>query len=160
MKSNREENATLAKNSAFAMPVRLPLETETRISDLQIVVLFTTPETTREALRYAATLSEGLRLNVRLIDVEVVPYGCSLDQPPVDPKFARERLQKLALEYGTSNQAEVLYARDRDEALLRRLSPGSLVLIPVRGFWGRFCQKQLMRELTRHGHDVVLVPCK
>jgi hypothetical protein len=158
MKSNREENLTLAKNSAFEMP-RLPPETETRISDLQIAVLFTTPEMTREALRYAATLGDGLRPSVRLIDVEVVPYGYSLNQPPVDPKFARERLQKLALEYGASNQAEVLYARDRVEALLRRLSPGSLVLIPVKGFWGRFCQKQLMRKLTRHGHDVALVSC-
>jgi len=160
MKSNRQENVTQAKNSAFEKPFRLATETESKISELQIVVLFTTPEMTREALRYAATLGDGLRPSVRLIDVEVVPYGCSLDQPPVDPKFARERLQKLALEYGTSNQGEVLYARDRDEALLRCLSPDSLVLIPVRGFWGRFCQKQLMRNLTRHGHDVALVSCR
>jgi hypothetical protein len=160
MKSNRQENVTQAKNSAFEKPFRLATETESRISELQIVVLFTSPEMTREALRYAATLGDGLRPSVRLIDVEVVPYGCSLDQPSIDPKFARERLEKLAMESGASTQGEVLYARDRDEALVRRLTPGSLVLIPVKGYWGRICQKQLMRNLARHGHDVVLVPCR
>jgi hypothetical protein len=141
------------------MSVRLPLESETRVSDLQIVVLFTTPEMTKEALRYAATLGDGLRLSVRLIDVEVVSYGYSLNQPPIDPKFAGERLQTFPGIWNFQS-GRGLYTRDRDEALLRTLSPGSLVLIPVKGFWGRFCQKQLMRKLTRHGYDVALVPCR
>jgi hypothetical protein len=149
----------LLNKSAFDTATGLPKQTGTA-ADLRVVVLYTTPELTKEALRYAAALGNGLNVNLTLLDIQVVPYACPMDRPPIDREFSRLRLEKLAQESGASVQVEVVYARDREKALVRRLSAGSLVLIPVKGFLGRLFQKPLMRKLSKHGHDVVLVPCK
>ena len=144
----------------FATPTTLPVEEDARISELRIVVLYTTPELTRRALRYAEKLGHGLSMNLSLVDIQVVPFLCPLDRPPIDPEFSRRRLEALVEGRGVSMRAELVYARDRDEALTKLLGPGSLVLIPVKGFFGRMCEGRLMRKLKKHGHDVVLVPCK
>jgi len=123
-------------------------------------VLYTTPKATRDALGIAAALGHGLGMNPSLLDIQVVPYSCGMDRPPVDPAFSKRRLEGIAGECDALMRAEVVYTRDRVEALERRLSPGTLVLIPVRGFWGRLFKRSLVRKLTRLGHDVVLVPCK
>jgi hypothetical protein len=146
----------VVNRSTFDTATGLPVQTGTA-ADLRVVVLYTTPELTKEALRYAAALGNGLDVNLTLIDIQVVPYASPMDRPPIDPEFSRQRLEKLAKESGISVQAEVVYARDREKALERRLSPGSLLLIPVKGFWGRLFQKPLMRKLIDHGHDVVLL---
>ncbi|HET9130672.1 MAG TPA: hypothetical protein VFO86_06985, partial [Terriglobia bacterium] len=124
MRSNRIENIMVANKSAFELPARLPLEKkEERSSELQIVVLYTTPEMTRQALQYAATMGNGLAPNVSLLEIEVVPYAYSMDRPPIDPEFSRRRLEQVVRESGTCIRAEVLYARDRDAALMKRLGP-------------------------------------
>jgi len=132
---------------------------DTRTDKLQIVVLYTTPEATKIALSCAETLGQGLGLNLYLLDIQVVPFRCPMDRPPIDPVFTRKRLEDLECKTETPVHAGVVYTRSRDEALRKWLDCASLVLIPVRGFWDRCFTRSLTRTLKKLGHDVLLVPC-
>ena len=157
MKAYKGSNMTAVGKSAFDAVTGFPIQTGTTTAGLKVVVLYTTSESTKEALQYAAGLGDGLNVNVNLIDIQVVPYACSLNRPPIDPEFSRQRLEKLVMEAGIPVHADVVYARDRDEILMKRLSPESLVLMPAEGFLARFSKRTLMRKLIEHGHDVVLI---
>src|SRR5205814_6673731 len=61
---------------------------------LWLVIPFTTPELTRAALRHARVCS-GLDVHVSLVDVQVVPFPCALDQPAVNNEYSQRRLQEL-----------------------------------------------------------------
>jgi hypothetical protein len=143
----------------LAPPIRPEVQKDSTRSDLRVVVLYRTPELTKEALQYGAKLGSGLSVNFRLVEIEVVPFPCPLNQPTIDPTFARGRLEKLAEESGLPIRAELVYARDREEALNRLLGAASVVLIPVKGVWRQFSERRLMRNLIKQGHDVILVPC-
>jgi hypothetical protein len=62
-------------------PIGRSIQEDTTSSDLGVVVVYTTPELTKQALHYAAKLGKGLRVHVRLVEIEVVPFPCPLDQP-------------------------------------------------------------------------------
>src|SRR5215471_9872411 len=66
---------------------------------LWMVVPYTTPELTRAALRHAGVCSD-LDVHVCLVDIQVVPFPCSLNQPPINTKFSEWRLQDLFKESG------------------------------------------------------------
>ena len=68
------------------------------ISNLQVVIPHRTPQLTRAALKYAATMADDLNARIRLIDVHVVPYGVPLDEPTVNPRHLTRRLRQLAQE--------------------------------------------------------------
>ena len=80
-------------------------------ADLQVAIPHRNPELTRAALRYVSSLANGLDLRLRLIDVHVVPYGVSLDEPTVNPKHLERRLKSLAQECPAQVSAEIVYAR-------------------------------------------------
>jgi|SRR5207244_628695 len=48
---------------------------------LRVVVPYTTPELTRAALRDAGVCSD-LDVHVHLVDIQIVPFPCPLNQPP------------------------------------------------------------------------------
>src|SRR5437879_827819 len=60
---------------------------------LWVVIPFTTPELTRAALRHAGVCSD-LDVHVALVDIQVVPFPCPLDQPPINREFSERRLQQ------------------------------------------------------------------
>src|ERR1700720_2410423 len=78
---------------------------------LRLVVPYTTPELTLAALRHAGVCSD-LNVHVSLIDVQVVPYPCAIDQPPINREYSLNRLQELFKEGGLPGNAAVLYTRD------------------------------------------------
>src|SRR6516162_4155201 len=88
-------------------------------SQLSIVVPFTTPELTKAALKHAATLSTGLNAAIRLIDAQVVPMQCALNEPPVNREFHANQMRLIAEEAGMPVQVEIIYTRNRMEAFLR-----------------------------------------
>src|SRR5262245_48429896 len=93
---------------------------------LSIVVRYTTPALTRAAQRQSAACKD-LDVHIFLVDVQVVPFPCPLDQPLIDKEHAKRRLQGFLNEDALSGDAAVLYARDWLEALRRLLGPRSLV---------------------------------
>ena len=126
-------------------------------SGLQIVIPHRTPQLTRAALKYAASLAGGLEARIRLVDVHVVPYGVPLDRPTVSPKHLIRRIRHLAQESSIPVSAEIAYARDWEQGLRRVLAPGSLVLLPIKRSWWRTSEKRLAARLRKTGHSVVWV---
>ena len=130
------------------------------IPDLQIVIPHRSPESTRSALKYAATLAMDLNVRLRLIDVHVVPYGVPLDTPTVDPRHLARRVRSLAMESELPISAEVIYARDWELGLRRALAPGSLVLMAMKRSWWPTKDKRLAARLRKLGHQVMWVECE
>src|SRR5262245_35937674 len=124
---------------------------------LSIVIPYTTPELTKAALRHAAVCSD-LDLHVCLVDVQVVPFPCTLYQPPVDRKFSECRLNGLLKESGLPGRAAVVYTRDWLEGFRKVLEPGSLVIVASKKRWWRTREEKLARTLTKAGHDVLFLP--
>jgi len=133
-----------------------------RVSDmtagvLWIVVPYTTPELTRAALRHAGVCTD-LEVHACLVDIQVVPFPCSLNQPPINTKFSEWRLQDLFKESGLPGKAAVLYTRDWLEGFKKVLEPGSLVAIATKKRWWRTREEKLARTLMKAGHQVLLLP--
>jgi len=61
---------------------------------LRVVVPYTTPDLTRAALRHAGVCTD-LDVRVRLVDIQIVPFPCPLNRPPINKDFSEERLRKL-----------------------------------------------------------------
>ena len=127
------------------------------ISSLQVVIPHRTAQLTRAALKYAASLSNDLNARIRLIDVYVVPYGVSLDEPPVNPRHLARKIRQLAQESAVPVSAEVVYARDWEQGFRRSLAPSSLVLMTIKRSWWRSSDKRLAARLRKIGHQVVWV---
>jgi hypothetical protein len=127
------------------------------VSNLQIVVPHKTSQLTRAALTYAAGLAKDLNARIRLIHIHVVPYGVPLDKPNVNPRHLARRLRQLAQESAMPVSAEVIYARDWEQALRRSLAPGSLVLMAIKRSLWRTSEKRLAARLRKIGHQVIWV---
>ena len=134
------------------MPATLP-------ADFQVVIPHRESRLTRAALQYAASLTEGLNVRLRLIDVHVVPYGVALDRPTVRPRYVERRLRSLAQECSFPVSPEIVYARDWEQGLRRALGPGSVVLIAFQRSWWRSSEKRLANRLRKLGHQVIWVDC-
>src|SRR2546425_12615349 len=89
---------------------------------LWVVIPYTTPELTRAALRHAGVCSD-LDAHVSLVDVQVVPFPCALDEPPINSEYSRRRLQELFNENRLPGRAAVLYTRDWLGSFCRALEP-------------------------------------
>ena len=124
---------------------------------LWILVPYTTPELTMAALRHAGVCTD-LDVHVCLVDMQVVPFPCSLNQPPVDRKFSECRLQGLLNESGLPGKAGVVYTRDWLEGFKKILEPGSLVVIATKKRWWKTREDKLARTLMKAGHQVLLLP--
>jgi hypothetical protein len=129
-------------------------------ADLQVVIPHRTPQLTKAALKYAATLANDLNVRLRLVDVHVVPYGVPLDQPTVSPQYLVRRLRSLARESPLPVSAEIVYARDWEQGFRRSLGPGSLVLMAIKRSWWRSSEKRLAARLRKIGHQIIWVECE
>ena len=126
-------------------------------ADFQIVVPHRETHLTKAALQYAATLTTGLNVRLRLIDVHVVPYGVPIDKPTVSPKHVERRLKALVAECSCPVSPEVVYARDWEQGFRRSLCPASVVLIAFQRSWWRTSEKRLANRLRKLGHQVIWV---
>jgi hypothetical protein len=118
---------------------------------------YTTHELARAALRHAGVCSD-LDVHVNLVDIQVVPFPCPLDQPPINKEFSEHRLVELLKETGLPGRAALLYTRDWLEGFRQMLEPGSLVVLATRRRWWPTREEKLARTLTKAGHQVMLLP--
>jgi hypothetical protein len=126
-------------------------------ADLQVVIPHRSPNLTRAALKYAASLAGDLNVRLRLVDVHVVPYGIPMDAPTVNPKHLARKLRQLAQESALPISAEVIYARDWELGFRRALAPGSLILMAMKRSWWPNKDKRLAARLRKLGHQVIWV---
>jgi hypothetical protein len=124
---------------------------------LRVVIPYTTPELTRAALRHAGACTD-LNVYVSLVDIQVVPFPCPLDQPPVNKEFSQQRLRDLLGQSGLAGRADVLHVRDWLEGFRRVLEPQSLVIVAAKKRWWRTREDKLGRALLKAGHQVMLLP--
>src|SRR5262245_10200872 len=80
---------------------------------LEINVVFTTVESTRQAMNTAARLATDLGARIRLIVPQVVPYPMSLDNPPVPSEFSEEKFRSIATDADVETEVDIRYCRDR-----------------------------------------------
>src|SRR5579871_5742317 len=119
-----------------------PESPETATGVLWIVVPYTTPELTRAALRHAGVCTD-LDVHVSLVDIQVVPFPCPLNQPPINKTFSEQRLKELFSESGLPGNIAVVYTRDWLEGFKKLLEPRSLVVIATRKRWWRTREEKL-----------------
>ena len=127
--------------------------------DIQVVIPFRDSKLTKAALKYTTGLLQNQNVQLRLIDVHVVPYGVPLDLPIVHPKHLERRLKDIARASELPVSVEIVYARDWEQGLRRALMPGSIVLLPIRRAWWRSSEKRMAARLRRFGHTVIWVDC-
>jgi hypothetical protein len=131
-----------------------PLDTTQGV--LTIVVPYTTPELTRAALRHAGVCTD-LNVRVSLVDIQIVPFPCPFDTPPVNKEFSQARLTQLFRPSQLPGETAVLYARDWLEGFQRVLEPDSLVILASKKRWWRTREEKLARALKKTGHQVLLI---
>jgi hypothetical protein len=129
-------------------------------NELQLVIPYKAPQFTRAALSYAAQMAGGLNVRLRLIDVHVVPYGVPLDEPTVSPQYLARRIRNLTRESTLPVSAEIVFARDWEQGFRRALSPGAIVLMPIKRAWWRTSEKRLAARLRKLGHQIIWVECE
>src|SRR5215467_9989833 len=90
-----ESNAQARERSFDARQIDeiiLPRTSDT--ARLGVVIPYTTPELTKAALRHAGVCTD-LNVHVFLVDIQVVPFPCPLNDPPINKEFSERRLRNL-----------------------------------------------------------------
>jgi hypothetical protein len=127
---------------------------------LEVAIPYKTPEMTEAAMENATTLGSQLNVNLRLIEVHVVPYALPLDKPSVCRDHLERNLRRIAEKSAIPVQPELVFARDWEDGFRRALRPRSVVLIPIRKSWWRSHDKRMAERLRKHGHQVIWVECE
>jgi len=96
---------------------------------LEINVVFTSADSTRQTINTAARLAADLGVRVRLIVPQVVPYPIPLDNPPVPDEFSAEKFRQIAADAGVETEVDIRYCRDRTVMLKETLKPGAIVVM-------------------------------
>lgn len=126
---------------------------------LEVNVIFTDPQATAAALKFAQSFARELGVRIQLCAAIAVPLRLPLDQPPVSVAFVQENLRNVASQVTDDFEPTVhLYlCRDRIPAFLQVLRPNSLVVLAGRKHWWPTAESKLARALRAKGHRVVFV---
>ena len=129
----------------------------TKVGVLWVVIPYTTPQSAQAALRHAGICSD-LDVHVLLVDIQIVPFPCPLDTPPINKDFSEKRLRELLEESRLPGRVAVVYARDWLESFRAVLEPASLVIVASKKRWWPTREKRRARALTKAGYQVMLLP--
>ena len=125
------------------------------MSQLDVVIPFTTAELTRAALEAANRMAGGLNAKLRLIRIQLVPYPMDLRQSPVYIEFLKNQLAQFESSLPTAG--EVRLAREFEPGLEGALRTDSLVILATRKRLWRTRTERIAAALRRAGHKVVLI---
>ena len=133
----------------------IPLEIEAGDSPLDLVVPFTTPRLTQDALNAANRLGANLCARIRLVRPIVVPYPLELDEPPVPLEFLRA--QGGHFRSSLPLDLEIRLTRDANNELMVCLRHSSVVILATRKRPWITRTERLARAIRRTGHAVLMV---
>jgi hypothetical protein len=132
-----------------------PQAIEEAESRLNVVVVFTSVESTLAALRKAGALADRLSGRITLLVPQIVPFPLPLTSPPVLLDWNEDRFRVIANESPVETAVWIYLCRDRLETLRTVLSPRSLVVVGGHKRWWPTAEKRLARQLGRTGHEVI-----
>ena len=122
---------------------------------LNIAVVFTSVESTLPALKEAGNLANSLGARIKLVVPQVVPYPLPLETPPVLVEFNENRFRVMASQSPVETSVQVYLCRDRLQALISTLKPGSIVVLGGKRRWWSTKEERLARQLRRAGYEVL-----
>ena len=123
---------------------------------LDIVVPYTTPELTREALRKAGELTAEIPSKIRVVRMQRVPFPLPLQHSPVSVDVLREQIGNIVSGLAAT-EISIYLTREPEETLLHSLEPRSILVIASKRRPWRTAQESLKRICERHGNRVALV---
>ena len=124
---------------------------------LNVTVIFTSVEATLAALRRAGTFANSLSARITLLVPQIVPYPLPLESPPVLLDWNEQRFRMIASESPVETTVRLYLCRDRVETLKAALSAKSVVVMGRgKSWWPLTCEKRLVRQLRRAGHEVIV----
>jgi hypothetical protein len=123
---------------------------------IELVVLYTGPETTAAVLERAVHLTAGLNATIALVAVCAVPYQSPFGCPLTVRTHLVTRLTQLANRCKLPVRAHLVLAPSRNDGLHYFLTPRSTVLIGARRRPWRTREEKLARELADNGHRVAV----
>lgn len=127
---------------------------------MRVTVVLTSIEGTIAALTAAAALSRNLAAEIVIHVFDVVYFRYPLERPPVFPAFFEKLCLALIEESNLDSYAiniEVHYCRDQLLSLKQTLKRRSLVVVGMEKSWWPKREKKLASDLSKLGHDVLLV---
>jgi len=133
-----------------------PRRPDTEEARLNVVVIFTSVQSTVAALKKAGTLANQLNGRITLVVPQVVPYPLPLSTPPVLVDWNERHFRVLANESSVETAVQIYRCRDRFETLTAVLPTHSLVVVGGPKRWWPTAEKRLARTLRRAGHEVIL----
>jgi hypothetical protein len=146
------------KKSFSEVPVSTsPRATSGSDGQLEIALLFTSPEVTVNALERIGVLLTGLNARINLIAVQTVPYTLALNSPPVSVSFNEQRLQEIASESPIETAAHLYICRCLFETLTSVLNPGSILVVGTRKRWWPTWERKLARKLESARFRILLL---
>jgi hypothetical protein len=124
---------------------------------LRLHVIHTTPEATRNALKAACALAQGLRAEIKLLAAKTVPFPRPLEDPETPTEFTEALLTGLARECCLSVEIGVLLCRDCEETIPRWIPPESIAVIGRPRRWGPGSSRRLIQAIQRAGRRLIVV---
>jgi hypothetical protein len=137
-----------------------PPQSHGQDTPLRLHVIHTTPEATRNALKTACSLAQGLRAEIRLLAAKTVPFPRPLEDPETPADFTEALLTGLVRECGLSVEIGVLLCRDCEETIPRWLPPESIAIIGRPRPWGPGSSRRLIHAIQRAGRRLIVVDAK
>jgi hypothetical protein len=134
-----------------------PVATFGSDGQLEVSLLFTSPEATVNALKRTAALLAGLNARINLVAVQSVPYTLALNNPLVSVTFNERRLQDIASESPIETAANLYICRCLFETLTSVLKRGSILVVGIRKRWWPTWERRLARKLDSAGVRVLLL---
>lgn len=132
-------------------------EVEKEVSrGLCVSVLFSLPSTLK-ALSKAGSLAVGLNASIEVIALVVVPYPLPVDQTPIDQRHLVRRLRTIAGGTSVPTRINVVYCRDRSEAIRGLLKPDTVLIMAWKKRLLFDRTLRLANGLRRDGYHVITV---
>jgi len=136
------------------------VEIAARECPLELVVPYTSPALSAQALSAAAELAQGFEAVVTLIAVYVLPYPAPLEcQQGIRTRLEAE-LAAVARTSSAAVRLKLVFARDRSRAFCDLLPRRSVVVMGTKQRWWPTPEERFARKLARAGHSVALVRVK
>ena len=143
-----------AQIATASLPIHAPDPSEG--GGIELVVLYTGPETTAAVLERAVHLTAGLNATVALVAVCSVPYQSPFGCPLAVRSHLMKRLTELAHGCKLPVRAHLVLAPSWNDGFHCFLTPRSIVLIGARRRPWRTRDEKLAGELADNGHRVAL----
>jgi hypothetical protein len=139
------------------VPVSANPEATSGSGQLEVALLFTSPEATVSALERTAALLRGLNARINLVAVQTVPYRLAVNNPPISISFNEQRLEDIASESPIETTAHLYICRCPLETLTSVLQPGSTLVVGTRKRWWPTWERKLARKLESAGLRILLL---